>query len=81
MWKTQKNKMRENAHCDKTQKHDCDKILNSNCEKTWIMTIVNLWRRDFLKAILVKTFGHLDNIWDVLWAAFSILAMFLDATP
>ena len=36
---------------------------NSNCDKTQFLT-------NLLKSLLVKTTWHLDNKWDVLWAAF-----------
>ena len=39
------------------------KLKTSNCNKTWNMTNLNL-------SLLVTTFWHLDNRWDVLWAAF-----------
>ena len=40
------------------------KLKNLNCDKTWNMTNLNL------NSLLVGTFLHLDNRWDVLWAAF-----------
>ena len=32
------------------------------------MTNINLWQRILLKGLLVRTFWHLDNRWDDLWA-------------
>ena len=54
------------------------KFKNSNCEKsnyekTQILTILNF---NTLNSLLVRTTGHLDTQWDVLWAAVCDLAMF-----
>ena len=55
------------------------KLKNSNCDKTQKL---KLWqnlnftksrfikKKIFLRGLLVKTFWHLDNWWDVLWATF-----------
>ena len=43
----------------------------SNCDKTWIMTNLNvLEEKQIKKGLVVRTFWHLDNQWDVLWAVF-----------
>ena len=43
------------------------KLKKSNCDQNWIMTNLNLWRK---KTLLVRTFWHLDNRWDILWEEF-----------
>ena len=46
------------------------KLRNSNCDKTWNMIILRLWRKKLQNNLLVRTFWHFDNQWDVLLAAF-----------
>ena len=63
-YKTQNLKMWQNSNCDKIQK-------KFNFYKTWIVTNLNLWKeKKTLNSLLVRTFWHLDNWWEVLWAAF-----------
>ena len=46
-------------------------------KKSWIMTILNLWLNLLYKGLLIRSFWHLDNRWDVLWAFFfAILARY-----
>ena len=46
-------------------------LKNSNCDKSWIMTTLNLWEEENIyKGLLVGTYWHLNNRWAVLWAAF-----------
>ena len=67
--KTQIRKKVNNSNCDKTQNSNCDKSQklylwqNLNYNKSQFMR-----RKNLQKGLLVGTFWHLDNRWDVLWA-------------
>ena len=86
--------MSQNSSFDKTQKLKLWKILkNSNCDKTQKLKLWQNFKYDKCKFIkkrgrkhikrvfLVRTFWHLDNQRDVLWAAIAILAMFPSPVP
>ena len=61
----------KNSNCDKTKKNQiATKLKNLNCDETKIMSNINWWQKILLIGLLVRTFWHLDNRWDVLWAAF-----------
>ena len=71
---TQKLKMSQTSNCEE-EKNPREQIVakfqNSNCDKPWNMANFNLRRRKkHKKGLLVRTFWHLDNLWDGLWAAF-----------
>ena len=53
----------KNSNCDKTKK-------NWVLTKTWNTTNINFCRRKKTLDGSVRTFWHLDNQWDALWAAF-----------
>ena len=69
--KTQMVTKLENSKDDKTQK-----IKLWQNSKTWIVTKLEIWQilmyegKKLKKDLLVRTYWHLDNQWDVLWAAF-----------
>ena len=52
------------------------KTLNVKNSKTQVVTKLLLWKMSMCeeekikKGLLLRTFWHLDNRWDVLWAAF-----------
>ena len=51
------------SNCDNSKTQIVTKLTRSNCDKTQFMT-------NLLKSLLVRTTWHLNNGWDVLWAAF-----------
>ena len=61
-----------NSNFDKTQKLKLWQNLKTKIgTKLEICKNLNLWRpKKLKKGLLVRTFWHLDNRWDVLWAAF-----------
>ena len=59
----------KNIKCDKTETKIVTKLKNSNS--------ANLISDKTLNGLFARTTWHLDNRWDVLWAAFCDLAMFL----
>ena len=75
LWeKTQKLKC-DNSECDKTRELKLWQLKNSNYDKTlkksnWDKSQFMNTKKKLEKALLVRTFWHLDNRWDVLWAAF-----------
>ena len=91
MWKTQNMKKLKNSNVTIIklwQNSNCDKTKNTNCDKT---NKLKLWQKEQinwgkfwqiliyetnLKEYFIRTTWHLDNRWDVLWAAFCNLAMF-----
>ena len=68
IWNTLKLQLWQNPNFEKTQNLNCDKthklrlLQNSNGDKA-------------LKTLLIRTTWHLNNRWDILWAAFCNLAM------
>ena len=56
-----------NSKCDHIQ--IVTKLKNSNCDKATLTMGQNL-NYDKLKGLLIGTFWHLDNRYNVLWAAF-----------
>ena len=59
----------ENSNYDNSKSQLVTKLKKSNCEKK----ILKYDKSQFLKkkfwpGLLVRTFWHLDNRWDVLWA-------------
>ena len=63
--KNQKLKLRQNSNsnCDNSKSQIMTKLKNFNCDKTQFM-------KNLYKSLLVRTIWHLNNGWDVLWAAF-----------
>ena len=69
-----KIKLWQNSNCDKTHivpKLQNSKCENSNCDQTQFKKI-NYDKSQLKKnkQVLERKFWHLDNQWDVLWAAF-----------